>query len=168
MKVWKACIAWPLAKAPSRPLSTHDPRRLGDFELHKEIGRGGMGVVYRATQTSLHRTVAIKLLPLTSVLDSRQLTRFQHEAEAAASLQHPNIVPVYAVGCERGIHFYAMQFIQGSAMGAATVEARDVRESNSDSSQVSATSDWRTAVARRAELPMACMLLTNSASFTAT
>jgi serine/threonine protein kinase len=133
-------------------LSTHDPRRLGDFELHKEIGRGGMGVVYRATQTSLHRTVAIKLLPLTSVLDSRQLTRFQHEAEAAASLQHPNIVPVYAVGCERGIHFYAMQFIQGSAMGAATVEARDVRESNSDSSQVSATSDWRTAVAQAAQV----------------
>ncbi|MBB3208131.1 hypothetical protein FHS27_003958 [Rhodopirellula rubra] len=90
--------------------------RLGDFELHEEIGRGGMGVVYRATQLSLRRTVAIKLLPLASILDQQKLTRFQHEAEAAACLQHPNIVPIFAVGCERGTHFYAMQYVAGDSL----------------------------------------------------
>lgn len=91
--------------------------RLGDFVLHETIGRGGMGVVYRATQTSLHRTVAVKVLPLAAVLDPRQRTRFQLEAEAAASLQHPNIVPVFAIGCERGVHFYAMRYIDGQSLG---------------------------------------------------
>lgn len=91
-------------------------RQLGDFQLHEEIGRGGMGVVYRATQISLNRTVAIKLLPLTAVLDKRQLTRFRQEAEAAASLHHPHIVPVFALGNQRGVHFYAMQFIDGKSV----------------------------------------------------
>lgn len=117
-------------------LSSQDngERMLGDFQLHEEIGRGGMGVVYRATQKSLRRDVAIKLLPLTSVLDSRQLTRFHQEAEAAASLQHPNIVPVFAVGCERGIHYYAMQHVVVQA-GA----------------QVHPT-DWKTAVDQAAQV----------------
>ncbi len=123
---------WPNVLAPSTTPHGDSSRRLGDFELHEEIGRGGMGVVYRATQTSLRRTVAIKLLPLTSVLDSRQLTRFQHEAEAAGSLQHPNIVPVYAVGCERGIHFYAMQYIGGDSRDAGT----DWRNNVSQAAQV--------------------------------
>mgnify|MGYP003668400833 CR=1 FL=1 len=96
--------------------SSSSGRRLGDFYLHEQIGRGGMGVVYRATQRSLKRTVAIKLLPLPSILDSRQITRFQHEAKAAGGLQHPHIVPVYAVGCERGVHYYAMQFIDGMSV----------------------------------------------------
>lgn len=106
------------------PTAPDSENTLGDFELHEEVGRGGMGVVYRATQRSLHRTVAIKLLPLTSVLDSRKLVRFQQEAEAAASLQHPNIVPVHAVGCERGIHFYAMQFIEGKSLEGCRVDWR--------------------------------------------
>lgn len=95
----------------------HDSeQRLGEFVLHEEIGRGGMGVVYLATQDSLNRTVAVKILPMASVLDPRQITRFQHEAEATASLQHPNIVPVFAIGCQRGIHFYAMQYIRGQSL----------------------------------------------------
>ncbi|WP_404306886.1 protein kinase domain-containing protein [Neorhodopirellula lusitana] len=98
------------------PQASDDTNTLGDFELSEVIGRGGMGVVYRATQVSLRRTVAIKLLPLSSVLDANRLTRFHQEAEAAASLQHPNIVPVFAIGCERGVHFYAMQFIDGDSM----------------------------------------------------
>ncbi|MCD0462623.1 serine/threonine-protein kinase [Roseiconus lacunae] len=88
---------------------------LGDFELIEEVGRGGMGVVYRAQQRSLDRTVAIKLLPFAAVLDSRQITRFRNEAQAAAQLQHPNIVPVYTVGVDRGVHYYAMQFIEGQS-----------------------------------------------------
>ncbi|MDA8745514.1 protein kinase [Rubripirellula amarantea] len=99
-------------------MANEDPEnQLGDFVLHEPIGRGGMGVVYRATQRSLRRTVAIKILPLAAVLDPRQLTRFRHEAEAAAGLQHPNIVPVHAIGCERGVHFYAMRYIDGESLG---------------------------------------------------
>ena len=87
--------------------SANAPNRLGDFEIQGELGRGGMGVVYRATQISLQRPVALKILPFTAVLDPRQVTRFRNEAQAAASLHHPHIVPVYAVGCERGIHYYS-------------------------------------------------------------
>ncbi|MCA9214842.1 MAG: serine/threonine protein kinase, partial [Planctomycetales bacterium] len=86
---------------------------LGDFRIVREIGRGGMGVVYEAEQLSLSRNVALKVLPFASLLDERQLRRFQTEARAAAILQHENIVSVYSVGCERGIHYYAMQLIDG-------------------------------------------------------
>jgi serine/threonine protein kinase len=77
---------------------------LGDFRLIREIGRGGMGVVYEAEQISLARRVALKILPFAGMLDPRQLQRFQNEARAAASLHHTNIVPVFSVGCERGVH----------------------------------------------------------------
>ncbi len=96
--------------------SANAPNRLGDFEIQGELGRGGMGVVYRATQISLQRPVALKILPFTAVLDPRQVTRFRNEAQAAASLHHPHIVPVYAVGCERGIHYYSMQLIEGQTV----------------------------------------------------
>lgn len=86
---------------------------LGDFRLVRELGRGGMGLVYEAIQHSLGRRVAIKVLPLAAILDERHLRRFQNEAHAAAVLQHPHIVSVYGVGCERGVHYYAMQLIEG-------------------------------------------------------
>jgi serine/threonine protein kinase len=89
---------------------------LGDFQITREIGRGGMGIVYEAVQLSLGRRVAVKVLPFAATFDSRQLQRFHHEAQAAAQLHHSNIVPVYAVGCERGIHFYAMQLIEGQSL----------------------------------------------------
>lgn len=89
------------------------PRRLGEFEIRREVGRGGMGVVYEAYQPSLDRIVALKVLPYAATLDPRQLQRFRTEAQAAASLQHPHIVPVHAVGSERGVHYFAMQFIDG-------------------------------------------------------
>ena len=91
-------------------------RYLGDYELVEEIGRGGMGVVYEAEQMSLHRRVALKMLPFAAVMDSRQLQRFQNEAVAAASLKHPNIVQVYSVGCERGVHYYAMEYVEGQTL----------------------------------------------------
>src|SRR5439155_20677629 len=80
------------------------------------VGRGGMGVVYEAEQISLSRRVALKVLPFAATMDPRQLARFQNEARAAASLQHEHIVPVYFVGCERAVHFYAMQFIEGQTL----------------------------------------------------
>jgi serine/threonine protein kinase len=91
---------------------------LGDFRLIREVGRGGMGVVYEAEQVSLRRRVALKVLPFAATMDPRQLQRFHNEARAAASLDHPNIVHVYAVGCERAVHFYAMQFIEGQTLAA--------------------------------------------------
>src|SRR6516162_2610087 len=91
---------------------------LGDFRLLREVGRGGMGVVYEAEQLSLGRRVALKVLPFAATMDPRHLQRFQNEARAAASLHHSNIVPVYYVGCERGVHFYAMQFIDGQPLSA--------------------------------------------------
>jgi serine/threonine protein kinase len=87
--------------------------RLGDFRLLREVGRGGMGVVYEAEQVSLNRRVALKVLPFAATLDTRHLQRFKNEARAAAHLHHPNIVPVYGVGTDRGVHYYAMQFIEG-------------------------------------------------------
>jgi serine/threonine protein kinase/Tfp pilus assembly protein PilF len=97
---------------------------LGDFRLLREVGRGGMGVVYEAEQMSLGRRVALKVLPFAATLDPKQLQRFKNEAQAAALLQHQHIVPVYFVGCERGVHFYAMQFIEGQTLAAVIGELR--------------------------------------------
>jgi len=94
-------------------------RALGDYRLVREVGRGGMAVVYEAEQLSLSRRVALKVLPFASVLDPKQLQRFKNEALAAAHLRHPNIVPVYAVGCERGVHYYAMQYVEGQSLAHA-------------------------------------------------
>lgn len=98
--------------------------RLGDFVVLREIGRGGMGVVYEAREISLRRAVALKVLPFAALLDPRQLQRFQIEAQAAAGLQHANIVPVYSVGSERGVHYYAMQFIDGWTLAEVVAELR--------------------------------------------
>ena len=89
---------------------------LGEFRLLREIGRGGMGVVYEAEQASLGRRVALKVLAATAGLDARQLARFQIEAQVAAALHHPHIVPIFAVGCDRGVHYYAMQLIEGRCL----------------------------------------------------
>jgi WD40 repeat protein/serine/threonine protein kinase/tetratricopeptide (TPR) repeat protein len=92
------------------------PGVLGDFRIVREVGRGGMGVVYEAEQVSLTRRVALKVLPLAATMDPRQLERFRHEARAAALLHHAHVVPVYGVGCERGVHYYAMQLIEGCSL----------------------------------------------------
>jgi serine/threonine protein kinase/Flp pilus assembly protein TadD len=94
-------------------LGNETERTLGDFRLLREVGKGGMGIVYEAEQISLRRRVALKVLPFAATMDSRHLQRFHNEAQAAACLHHTNIVPVFSVGCERGVHFYAMQFIDG-------------------------------------------------------
>jgi serine/threonine protein kinase/WD40 repeat protein len=107
---------------PEQPLTG----RLGDFRILREIGRGGMGIVYEAEQRSLGRRVALKILPFAAALDPKQLQRFKNEAQAAAQLHHTNIVPVYGVGCERGVHYYAMQFIDGQSMAALIRELRQL------------------------------------------
>ncbi|MBN2584223.1 MAG: serine/threonine protein kinase [Planctomycetes bacterium] len=87
--------------------------RLGDFRIVREIGRGGMGIVYEAEQESLGRRVALKVMPRQALLDGRHLTRFKREARVAAALHHTNIVQVYGVGQQDGFHYYAMQFVRG-------------------------------------------------------
>ncbi len=105
------------------PESLH-PQILGDFRILQEIGRGGMGVVFEAEQVSLRRRVALKVLPTASMLDPRSMQRFRNEAQAAASLHHSNIVPIYGVGCERGVHYYAMQFIDGPTIAEVIANLR--------------------------------------------
>lgn len=100
---------------------------LGDFRIVREIGRGGMGVVYEAEQISLGRLVALKVLPFAGVLDPRHVQRFQNEARAAACLHHPNVVPVHAVGQERGVHFYAMQMIEGRTLAELVRDLRGAK-----------------------------------------
>jgi eukaryotic-like serine/threonine-protein kinase len=99
-------------------------RVLGDYRLLREIGRGGMAVVYEAEQISLGRHVALKVLPFAAVLDPKHLQRFKNEAQAAAHLNHPHIVPVHAVGCERGVHYYAMQYVEGQSLAVAIREMK--------------------------------------------
>jgi serine/threonine protein kinase len=104
-------------QAGTGPLSLDAPgQSFGDFRLLREVGHGGMGVVYEAEQISLGRRVALKVLPFAATMDPRHLHRFQNEARAAASLEHAHIVPVYGVGCERGVHYYAMKFINGQSL----------------------------------------------------
>src|ERR1041385_7215915 len=104
--------SWPhLPSIEPEPL-----RRLGDFEVLREIGRGGMGVVYEARQVSLNRKVALKVLSGGLGLTSKSIQRFRREAEAAAKLHHTNIVPIYATGEDDGTHFYAMELIDGPSL----------------------------------------------------
>jgi serine/threonine protein kinase len=110
-------------RGPAEPMAALSDA-LGDFRILREIGRGGMGVVYEAEQVSLGRRVALKVLPFAAALDPRHLQRFKNEAQAAAQLHHPNIVPVHGVGCERGVHFYAMQFIEGQTLAEVIAELR--------------------------------------------
>jgi hypothetical protein len=107
---------------PSADIQPKGP--LGDFRIIREIGRGGMGVVYEALQISLGRRVALKVLPFAAALDAKQWQRFKNEAQAVAHLHHTNIVPVHTVGCERGVHYYAMQFIEGQTLAAVIAELR--------------------------------------------
>jgi eukaryotic-like serine/threonine-protein kinase len=102
------------------------PERLGDFRLLREVGRGGMGIVYEAEQESLGRRVALKVLRTHRLHDPKVVLRFHREAKAAARLHHTNIVPVFGVGEHDGAHFYVMQFIQGLSLDAVLAEVRRI------------------------------------------
>ena len=134
-----------------------DLGRLGDFRLVREIGRGGMGVVYEAEQVSLGRRVALKVLPFAAALDGRQLQRFKNEAQAAACLHHMNIVPVFGVGCERGVHYYAMQYIEGQTVAAIIKNLRCGKDSGLPGSSSLSGDRHATSPAQATEAPAAAL-----------
>ncbi len=124
-------------------------KQLGEYHLLRELGRGGMGIVYLARQESLDRTVALKLLPQQLMSSEKQLARFQREAQTAARMHHTNIVPVFGVGHDAGNHFYVMQYIPGVGLDqvhdflrhATTTSLREtVADSATACSSASATS----------------------------
>src|SRR5262245_10955148 len=110
-------VSEPPAAGPLPPLE-----RLGDFRIIREVGQGGMGVVYEAEQVSLGRHVALKVLPHQKLVDARTKKRFEREAKAAARLHHTNIVPVFGVGEHEGLPYYVMQFIPGLGLDQVLVE----------------------------------------------
>ena len=122
-------IGWDESGRP--PIEPPPPEQLGEYRVLKKIGAGGMGIVYEAEQESLGRHVALKTLPQSAIDSAENLRRFQIEARAAAVLHHPNIVPVFGVGQDKGIQFYAMQFIDGQGLDTILDELRLMRKERS-------------------------------------
>jgi WD40 repeat protein/serine/threonine protein kinase len=103
-------------------------RQVGDYQILREVGHGGMGVVYEAEQISLGRRVALKILPQRAAREGSALERFRREARSAAQLHHTNIVPVFEVGEDGDAYFYAMQFIQGQGLDQVIAELRRLHD----------------------------------------
>ncbi len=126
-----------LLNGPSHPSTCVEARSrasagpfplLQGFRIVREIGRGGMGVVYEAEEQNLSRRVAVKILPAHSLDDPRQIQRFEREAKAAGRLHHPNIVPVFGVGQSQGTHYYVMQYIDGLGLDVVVDELRRLHQ----------------------------------------
>ncbi len=121
----EACLAGiEFVHRATGPAAPETPATLGEFRIVRELGRGGMGVVYEAEQTSLRRRVALKVLRFGAVADEEAMHRFHREAETVARLHHTNIVPIFAIGSEHGVHYYAMQLIPGRSLADVLAESQ--------------------------------------------
>jgi serine/threonine protein kinase/tetratricopeptide (TPR) repeat protein len=120
----------PAAGGADRPGDSgpEEGKVFGDFRIVREIGRGGMGVVYEAVQLAIGRRVALKVLSMAAALDSRALKRFQLEAQVAGLLQHPRIVPVHAVGVVDKVPYIALQYVEGGSLSGLIAELRGLIE----------------------------------------
>ncbi len=119
----------PMFEPDEPPRTTSDAllapgRTFGDYRIVREIGRGGMGIVFEAEQISLRRRVALKVLPEHRTGDARSITRFRREAAAASRLRHPGIVPIHEVGETHGCHYYTMEFVDGRPLHEAMHDDR--------------------------------------------
>ena len=136
-------------------LITDSLETLGDFQILREVGRGGMGIVYEAVEKSLKRRVALKVLGPNVAGSEKQIRRFNREAEAAARLHHTNIVPVYGTGEERDLHFFAMQFIDGVPLSDVirSVGGRPIKRDGSSQSGSGSLSDRLLALSTDNDIP---------------
>lgn len=140
-------------------MAANDPfvgTTLGDFKLVREIGHGGMGIVYEALQLILERRVAVKILPAAAAANPRLRQRFKIEAMAAGSMHHEHIVPVHHVGYEYGVHFYAMDYIDGKSLAAIIKELRSRAKATPADPEQTGTyvADAGTATAAETETPL--------------
>lgn len=131
-------------------------KELGDYRITREVGRGGMGIVYEAEQVSLGRRVALKVLAKQALLDSKQRRRFDREAKAAARLHHTNIVPVFGVGEAEGFCYYVMQFIRGLGLDKVLEELKRIEH---DSAESGPASRGELRIARRTDASAAAEML---------
>lgn len=117
-------------RSGSQPVASSNcsEAQLGDFRILRQLGRGGMGIVYEAEQLSMNRRVVLKVLPFAGLADELKIQRFHNEVRAVAALDHPHIVSVYTVGEERGVHYYAMQLIRGNSLAQVIEALRQVRD----------------------------------------
>jgi serine/threonine protein kinase len=130
MERWKPRPSTPRQRLGGGPIR----ERIGEYRLIREIGRGGMGIVYEAEQTSLGRRVAVKVLPGMAWADDRPMQRFLREAKTTASLRHTNIVPVFAIGHEDDLHYYVMPLIVGTGLDQVILELRERKIASMDGS----------------------------------
>lgn len=145
-----------------RRLTSVEIDQIGDFRIIREVGRGGMGIVYEAEQVSLGRHVALKVLPKELLGNSKQRSRFEREAKAAAKLHHTNIVPVFGVGEDEGQVYYVMQFIQGLALDEVLDELRRIKAENPQSGPLPMTGELRVSQRDVSAADVACSLMTGT------
>jgi serine/threonine protein kinase/WD40 repeat protein len=140
---------WMESTSPKTASADPMPAQLGEYRLVREIGRGGMGVVYEAEHLTMRRRVALKVLPRDASTNPTNLVRFLREAQAAGRLHHTNIVPVFEVGSHDGVHYYAMQYIEGYSLDLVLEEVRRLRLSRDREG----SREWPKSEAERAEDP---------------